>query len=108
MVTEPGMPCYKLGLKLGRDDIIKKFLASSRTGFYFAAVQEGDVGTEDAIQPISRDSGGVTVPNITSLYANKLRDLDLLRRAIQVEALREAWRTYFRAGLTRRRPRTAT
>lgn len=108
MVTEPRMPCYKLGLKFGRDDIIKRFLASRRTGFYFAVVQEGEVGTEDTIQPISRDSRGVTVADITSLYANKRRDLDLLRRAIQVEALPEAWRTYFRAGLTRRRPRTAT
>src|SRR6266480_681018 len=39
MVTEPRMPCYKLGIKFGRADIIKRFLASRRTGFYFAVVR---------------------------------------------------------------------
>ena len=36
MVTEPWMPCYKIEIKFGRSDMIKKFLASERTGFYFA------------------------------------------------------------------------
>ena len=44
MVTEPRMPCYKLGIRFGRSDIIKRFLASGRTGFYFAVLREGDVG----------------------------------------------------------------
>ncbi len=108
MVTEPRMPCYKLGLKFGRDDIIKRFLASRRTGFYFAVVTEGEVGTGDPIEPISRDSNGVTVTDITDLYANKLRDRKLLRRAVQVEALPEGWRAYFQAGFRRTSRRTET
>jgi MOSC domain-containing protein YiiM len=47
MVTEPRMPCYKLGIKFGRSDMLKKFLASERTGFYFAVLQEGEVETGD-------------------------------------------------------------
>jgi MOSC domain-containing protein YiiM len=64
MVTEPRMPCYKLGIKFGRDDIIKRFLASGRTGFYFAVLQEGEVGAGDAIELISRDKNNVTVADI--------------------------------------------
>jgi MOSC domain-containing protein YiiM len=101
MVTEPRMPCYKLGLKFGRDDIIKRFLASRRTGFYVAVIAEGEVGTGDPIEAISRDSHAVTVRDITDLYANKLRDGELLRRAVQVEALPESWRAYFEAGSRR-------
>ncbi len=97
MVTEPRMPCYKLGLKFGRDDIVKKFLASRRTGFYFAVLREGEVGPGDIFQRISQDPHGVTVTDITDLYANKRADTDLFRRAIQVEALPESWRTYFQA-----------
>src|SRR5205807_9963856 len=52
MVTEPRMPCYKLGIKFGRPDIVKRFLASRRTGFYFAVFREGMVGTSDAIKLI--------------------------------------------------------
>jgi len=101
MVTEPRMPCYKLGLKFGRDDVIKRFLASRRTGFYVTVIAEGEVGSGDPIEAISRDSHGVTVRDITDLYANKLRDSELLRRAVQVEALPESWRAYFEAGSRR-------
>lgn len=101
MVTEPRMPCYKLGLKFGRDDIIKRFLASRRTGFYFAVLKEGDIGAEDAIQRISQDAHGVAVADVTHLYANKLGNIELLQRAIQVEALPWSWRTYFQARLTK-------
>jgi len=105
MVTEPRLPCYKLGLKFGRDDIIKRFLASRRTGFYFAVLRDGEVGAGDAIQRISRDSAGVTVADITDLYASKLDNLELLRRVVQVEALPERWRNYFQAGLRKTRQR---
>jgi MOSC domain-containing protein YiiM len=46
VVTEPRMPCYKLGITFGRADIVKRFLASERTGFYFAVLQEGEVGVD--------------------------------------------------------------
>ncbi len=97
VVTEPRLPCYKLGLRFGRDDIIKRFLASRRTGFYFGVLKEGDVGAGDAIQRISRDPHGVTVADIAHLYADKRANVELLHRAVQVEGLPESWRTYFRA-----------
>ena len=97
VVTEPRMPCYKLGLKFGRDDIIKRFLASRRTGFYFEVLKEGEVGAGGTIRRISRDSHGVTVADITHLYANKAGNVELLHRAVHVGALPESWRAYFRA-----------
>src|SRR6185295_7629483 len=51
MVTEPRLPCYKLGIKFGRSDIIRRFLQSRRTGFYFAVTKEGMVTTGDAFEP---------------------------------------------------------
>src|SRR6476646_11959552 len=50
MVTEPRMPCYKLGIKFGHPDIVKRFLASERTGFYFAVLQEGEVEAGEPIE----------------------------------------------------------
>ncbi len=95
MVTEPRLPCYKLALKFGRDDIIKRFLASGRTGFYFAVLQEGEVGAGDHIEPISRDEHDITVADITRLYVRDKDDLPSLRRAVQVRALPESWRRHF-------------
>ncbi len=95
MVTEPRMPCYKLGIKFGRLDIIKRFLASRRTGFYFAVVREGMVGTSGAIKLIGQEQQDISVADITRLYAFEKDDLKSLRRAIEVEALPENWRGYF-------------
>ena len=41
MVTQPRVPCYKLAAKFGREDIVKRFLASGRSGFYLKVMQEG-------------------------------------------------------------------
>jgi len=95
MITEPRMPCYKLGLKFGRSDIIKRFLASERTGFYFAVLQDGELGAGDRIELIQENRNGVRVSDITRLYARDRHNVELLRRAVEVEALPENWRVYF-------------
>ena len=99
-VSEPRMPCYKLGIKFGRSDIIKRFLASGRTGFYFSVQREGEVGAGDEIELIARDANNVTVADITGLYSGNRGDVEMLRRAIALEALPESWRNYFRKQLT--------
>lgn len=99
MVTQPRLPCYKLAVKFGRDDIIKRFLDSGRTGFYFAVLREGEVGTGDSIELIYRDEGDLTVADITRLYAVDKHDEEGFRRAIQVEALPDSWRRYFKRRL---------
>ncbi len=102
MVTEPRMPCYKLGIKFGRADIIKRFLASRRTGFYFAVVHEGMVGAGDAVELTGREQQEISVADITRLYAFEKIDLQSLRRAIEVEALPENWKGYFKHQLDKR------
>ena len=42
-VTEPRLPCYKLGVRFNRDDMVKRFLRSRRTGFYCAVMREGEL-----------------------------------------------------------------
>src|SRR2546425_12337761 len=96
MVTEPRMPCYKLGIKFGRADIIKRFLASRRSGFYFAVTREGMVSAGDALELIGREQQDISVADITRLYAFEKDDLKALRRAIEVGALPENWKGYFR------------
>jgi MOSC domain-containing protein YiiM len=95
MVTEPRLPCYKLGIKFGRADIIKRFLQSRRTGFYFAVLKEGEIKTGDAIELLCRDANHIAISDITRLYAFERNDLETLRRAVKLEALSESWREYF-------------
>lgn len=101
MVTEPRMPCYKLSVKFNRTDIGKRFLASRRTGLYFAVLQAGAVAAGDPIELLSRDANGISVADITRLYAFDRHDRQALRRAVQVAALSESWRGYFQHQLER-------
>jgi MOSC domain-containing protein YiiM len=99
IVTQPRLPCYKLAVKFGRADMVKRFLASRRTGFYVAVLQEGEVAAGEAIELISRDENKVTVADITRLYAFDKADIATLQRASQVEALPEGWVDYFQSQL---------
>jgi len=95
MATEPRMPCYKLGIKFGRPDIVKRFLASERTGFYFAVLQEGEVGAGEPIELTEKNKVSLRVSDITALYTRDKHNVGLLRRAMEVEALPESWKDYF-------------
>lgn len=104
VVTQPRLPCYKLGVRFQSDDMVKRFLASGRTGFYFAVTREGEVGAGDEIKAIARDPNAVPVSEITRLYVAKTygdADVISIRRALQVAALPESWKSYLRERLER-------
>jgi len=102
VVTQPRLPCYKLGLKFGRADMVKRFLASRRTGFYLAVTQEGEVNAGDTIELLSQDENKVSVADIVRLYAFDKGDMATMWRATQVEALPGGWVDYFQAQLEKR------
>ena len=102
VVTQPRLPCYKLGVRFQSGDIVRRFFASRRTGFYLAVAREGEVGAGDEIKVIARDPNGVPVSEITRLYAEKRygdSDVRSVRRALQVAELPESWKEYFRGRL---------
>ena len=102
IVTQPRLPCYKLGLRFQADDMVRRFLASRRTGFYLAVTREGEVGAGDEIRLMARDPHDVPVSEITRLYIAKSYvddDVTWLRRVLQVQALPESWKGYFRERL---------
>jgi MOSC domain-containing protein YiiM len=99
MVTQPRIPCYKLGVRFGRDDIVKRFLKSGRPGFYFSVIQEGQVGPGDALELVYREAADVTVADILRLYVTDKQNLSLTQRAVQVAALADGWRDYFQRRL---------
>ena len=62
------MPCYKLGIRFGRPEIVKRFLQSGRSGFYLGVLEEGRISAGDSVELLTRDEHGVTVADIVSLY----------------------------------------
>ena len=98
VVTQPRMPCYKLGIKFGRMDILEKFVNSQRPGIYYRVLEEGELGVGDSIKLLYRDKNNVTVNDIVSLYINDHNDgenISKMQRAIKLEFLPKPWRIYF-------------
>jgi len=106
VVTQPRMPCYKLGIRFESDDMVRRFLASGRTGFYVAVTREGEVGAGDEMKVLSRDPNGVPISEIVRLYTKKSyssAEVAVVERASRVTALPESWKEYLqeRVGLNR-------
>ena len=99
IVTQPRMPCYKLGIRFGRPEIVKRFLQSGRSGFYLGVLEEGRISAGDSVELLTRDEHGVTVADIVILYKADATNQDLLRRASESPALPSFWRDYFRKRL---------
>jgi len=53
-VSQPRMPCYKLGIRFGRPDMPKRFHTSGRCGFYLTVLQEGEVGAGDVWERLAQ------------------------------------------------------
>lgn len=104
VVTQPRLPCYKLGIRFQSDDMVRRFLASRRSGFYVAVTREGEVGEGDEIKEIARDPNHVSIAEIVRLFLTKKytrADEDLVRRAGQVSAFPENWKEDFAERLAR-------
>ena len=99
VVTQPRMPCFKLGIRFGRPEMVKDFLRSGRTGFYLAVAREGEVTAGDTITLTDRSDVAITVADIVRLYTADSLNKDLLRQASELPALPEGWRDYFRKRL---------
>jgi MOSC domain-containing protein YiiM len=99
IVTQPRMPCFKLGIRFNRMDMVKRFLKSKRTGFYFSVIREGEVEAGDPIHFRDRQEGGLTIADIVNLYTVDSENQELLRRATELSALPNGWKEYFRKRL---------
>ncbi len=94
-VTQPRVPCFKLGLKMECSTFPKHFLASERSGFYLRVVAEGDVGADDRIERIKIDSARLSVHEIHHLYYFDNLNRQGIERVLGVPALSDSWRESF-------------
>lgn len=87
MVCQPRIPCYKLALRFGRDDIVKRFLASERCGIYFSIVEEGLVAAGDALERMQRGEHGLTIADIDRAYVRGSYNIALVRRIVSLKIM---------------------
>lgn len=69
--SQPRLPCYKLGIKFGRNDVIRKFMQSGHSGIYFSVVEEGELAAGDAIKFLRADGLGVKVQDVANVFTGR-------------------------------------
>jgi len=92
VVTQPRLPCFKLGMKFRRNDIITMFLESGKTGFYLAVLRGGLVRPGDEVILTGEDPERVTIADLVRLRIPGRKDPDVLKRARRVRALPAGWK----------------
>lgn len=97
-VTQPRMPCFKLQLKFGRADMVKRFWQSGRSGIYFSIVEEGELAAGDEIEPVSRVQNGITVAELVRLYRDPEPDPERIWVALEAP-LAGSWKKELRGRL---------
>ena len=90
-VTQPRIPCYKLGIRFGRSDMVKRFWMSGRSGIYFSVVEEGELGAGDIIEQVGDGPEEITVLDVVRLFRGDENDPEKLRRALRAP-LRGGWK----------------
>lgn len=91
-VTQPRVPCFKLGIKMGDAEFVKAFLKSMRSGFYLRVIEEGEIGAGDAIERTAIGPERITIHSLYHLRFKDPLNKAELERALSVEALSKEWR----------------
>lgn len=104
-VTQPRVPCFKLGIRMGMAQFPKMFLASGRPGFYLRVLEEGEVGAGDMVERVTNDPEHMTVRGINNLLYFDQKNVEGVKKALRIRALSPGWRGSFeerlaKAGIT--------
>ena len=105
-VSQPRVPCFKLGLKMGIPTFPKRFLASERSGFYLRVLEAGEVGAGDAIERIKVGPERLTVKAVHHLLYFDSSNLEGIHEVLGIPALAESWRESFEKTLAKASKRT--
>lgn len=91
-ITQPRVPCFKLGIRMGGlDGFPKRFLKSGLVGFYMRVLQEGQVAAGTTIKRIKTDPEGMSIYDISHLMHFDKDNLSDANKALGIEALSPGW-----------------
>ncbi len=97
-VTEPRIPCFKLGLRMGDAAFVERFAEAARPGTYLAIESAGDVGVGDPIELLHQPDHGVTIGSVERAYHGHP---ELRQRLVELDDLSDSWRHWAARALAR-------
>jgi MOSC domain-containing protein YiiM len=108
VITQPRLPCSKLGLRFNRAEMTKLFYQSRRFGFYLRVVREGTLRAGGTIATATRAGDSLSLAELIGVYTGDIQDPEPLMRAVRVDALSPGWREDLEQRVKRHRQAAAT
>jgi MOSC domain-containing protein YiiM len=98
-VTQPRLPCYKLGIRFGDPRMVKTFTAAGRWGIYFRVRREGRIAVGDAVNVVDRNPDRIPAYDLARVYVSDRGDVATLRRLANLDVLDPSWKAWCSATL---------
>ncbi len=87
-VTQPRIPCYKLGVRLGDDRFPARFAAARRHGVYLRVLAEGELQAGDEVHVVERPGHGFRAVEVARIFYDQQHRAGEL---LAVAELAESW-----------------
>jgi len=98
-VSQPRIPCYKIGIKLNSRDFPRMFSQSGLLGSYLRVIQEGEIMLGDEIEKIHSEKNSMSLKDIAHLIFVDVKNIELMKRALDIKPLTEEIKEKFRERL---------
>jgi MOSC domain-containing protein YiiM len=90
-VSEPRVPCWRLGVRMNDETFPRRFTAALRPGSYLRIIVEGDLASGDEIRVIHKPDHDLTIQDVFRIYT---RDRNEVVRLVAIRQLSESWRNW--------------
>jgi MOSC domain-containing protein YiiM len=90
-VSEPRIPCWRLGVRMGDKLFPRRFTQAGRPGAYLRIIGEGDIGAGDAIRVVSRPEHRLSIGDVFRIF---VRDRHEAARLLTVPQMSDAWKEW--------------
>ena len=98
-ITQPRIPCYKLGIKMNDRKFPRLFSQSGNVGAYMKVIKPGKMSKGDEIEITKHESSSMTIFEIMELLYKDTKNIDQMKKALNIESLTEEIKDKFRERL---------
>ena len=90
-VSEPRIPCWRLGVSMEDKTFPRQFTQALRPGSYLRIIVEGDIGANDEINVIAKPDHDLSVRDVFRIFTHNREEF---ARILEVEQMSADWKRW--------------
>ena len=98
-ISQPRIPCYKIGIKMNSRDFPKKFSQSGLLGSYLRVLEPGKISKNDEVKYIGKEKQSLSVYEVAEILFRDINNIDKMKQALDLKYLTEEIKERFRERL---------